>query len=242
MTQSYPRYSRILGRVHCAIMDYYIAQGMPDAALEVGQAIMRLHGPDSEILSLAKVRLSNLYMAKHKKSQAVDVLNQCIASYVSSEGVWRAWMELAAIYEYDANYGDAYTTYRKVYEDCPRSLVIPWLARIKMGEIADLASGEESPERIFDEVIRSPHPFVLPRAIARFYQGHMPDNEFRQFWELMYPDDPAMYLYYFVNKALLNHDKETALEYLDYLEETSPPSSWTSMQLQNLHGVVTRKK
>jgi serine/threonine protein kinase/tetratricopeptide (TPR) repeat protein len=241
MTQSFPRYSRLLGKLHCGIMEYYTDEGMPDAALEVGQTIVRLHGSDNEVLSSAKVNLGALYLAKHKKGMAVDVLNQCIASYVASEGVWRAWMELAALYENDANYADAYMTYKKVYEDCPRSLVIPWLARLKMGQIAELASSEESPKRIFDEVVKSPHPFVLPRTIARFYRGMISENEFKKFWDSMYPND-VMYLHYLIIRALLNHDKAAAQLNLDYLDEVSPPSAALSMQLQNLHGFAKRAR
>jgi hypothetical protein len=150
-------------------------------------------------------------------------------------------MELAAIYEYESDNANAYTTYRKVYEDCPKSLVIPWLARIKMGELADRTTSDETPRGIFDDVVKSPHPFVLPRTIAQFYRGAITGEEFRSFWKSMYPDDD-LYLLYFVNKALLEKRKDEAQEYLDELEESLLPASWTMMQADNLRGVIRKMK
>ena len=241
LTQNYPRYSRLLGRLHLAVLDFYAGQGAIDAAIEVGQAIVKLHTVDSDIISLAKVRLGELFMAKNKKNLAVDVLNQCVASYVPSMGLWEAWMGLAAIYEYESDYADAYTTYRKVYEDCPKSLVIPWLARIKMGELADRTTSDETPKGIFDDVVKSPHPFALPRAMAQLYRGSITGEEFRSLWDFIYPDD-NLYLLYFVNKAILEKRKDEAQEYLDELEESLLPASWIMMQADNLRGVIRKIK
>jgi tetratricopeptide (TPR) repeat protein len=241
LTQNYPRYSRLLGRVHLAVMDFYAGQGALDAAIEVGQAIVKLHTVDGDIISLAKVKLGELYMAKGKKGQAFDVLNQCVASYVPSEGLWLAWMELASIYEYESDYANAYTTYRKVFEDCPKSLVVPWLARIKMGELADRTTSDETPRGVFDDVVKSPHPFALPRAIAQFYRGAITDEEFKGFWNLMYPDDD-LYLLYFVKKALLEKRGAEAEKYLDELETSLLPGSWAMMLADNLRGVMRKMK
>ena len=86
-----------------------------------------------------------------------------------------SWPE---IYEYDANSADAFTIYRKIFDDCPKYLIFPWMARIKMGEIANRVGSEEKPERIFDNIISSPHPFALPRFIARFYKGSTTKEEY----------------------------------------------------------------
>jgi len=241
MTQNYPKFSRLLGKMHLKIMDYYAARGNLDAAIEAGLSIVRLHATDGDIMSLARVNLSNLYMAKQKKNLAVDVLNQCVASYVPSEGLWQAWMALAAIYRFDANLTDAYTTYRKVYDDCPHSLVDKWFARIKMGELAQFTSSEESAKAIFDDVVKSPHPFVLPRMVARYYLNLISDDEFREFWDSMYPDDIG-YQLYFACKAIQTGAKETAEMYLGSLEETLPSPSWKLMQVNNLQGVVRKLK
>jgi tetratricopeptide (TPR) repeat protein len=241
MTQNYPKYSRILGRAHLRIMDYYVRSGAADAAIETGLTIVKLHAADSDILSLARVNLSGLYMAKQKKSAAVDLLNQCVASYVPSEAVWQAWMELAAIYRYDGDLANAYTTYHKVFDDCPHSLAAKWLARIKMGELAQFTSSEETPKAIFDDVVKASHPFVLPRMIARYYLDMCNDDEFRQFWDSMFPDDIG-YQQYFAGKAIQGLQKETAEMYLASLEETLPSPSWKLMQINNLHGFVRKLK
>jgi serine/threonine protein kinase len=241
MTQNYPRFSRLLGRAHLRIMDYYARKGAIDSAIETGLSIVNLHAADSDILSRARVTLSSLYMAKQKKNLAVDVLNQCVASYVPSEGLWQAWMELAAIYRFDANLVDAYTTYRKVYDDCPHALVAKWLARIKMGELAQFTSSEETPKAIFDDVVKNPHPFVLPRMIARYYLNIISDDEFREFWDSMFPDDIG-YQLYFANKAIQNRQAETAEMYIASLEETLPSPSWKLMQINMLHEVVRKLK
>lgn len=241
MTQNYPRFSRVLGRAHLRIMDYHIRKGALDAAIETGLAIIKLHAADADILSRTRVNLSRLYMAKQKKNLAVDVLDQCVASYVPSEDLWQAWMELAAIYRYDANLVDAFTTYRKVYDDCPHGLVTKWLARIKMGELAQFTSSEETPKAIFEDVVKSPHPFVLPRMIARYYLDLISDDEFLEFWDSMFPDDIG-YQLYFANKAIQNRQKETAEMYLASLEETLPSPSWQLMQVNNLHTVVRKMK
>jgi tetratricopeptide (TPR) repeat protein len=222
-------------------MDYYAAKGSLDAAIETGLAIIKLHASDSDVLSFARVNLSSLYMAKQKKSTAVDLLNQCVASYVPNEAVWQAWMELAAIYRYDANLSDAFTTYRKVSDDCPYALVTKWLARLKMGELAQFTSSEETPKAIFEDVVKSTHPFVLPRMIARYYLDGISDDEFREFWDSMYPDDIG-YQLYFANKAIHSRQKETAEIYLASLEETLPSPSWKLMQVNNLQGVVRKLK
>ncbi|HUI92357.1 MAG TPA: protein kinase [Chitinivibrionales bacterium] len=241
LTQYYPRYSRLLGRVHLAVLDYYASQGALDAAIEVGQAIVKLHSMDNDIGALAKVRLGEMFMAKNRKNQAVDVLNQCVASYVPSQGLWLAWMELAAIYEYESDYANAYTTYRKVYEDCPKALVIPWLARIKMGELADRTTSDETPKGIFDDVVKSPHPFALPRAIAQLYRGAATPEEFKAFWDILHPDDHR-YLVYFVNKAILDKRPDKAQEYLNELEESLPTASWELMQASQLRNVIRNMK
>jgi serine/threonine protein kinase/predicted negative regulator of RcsB-dependent stress response len=237
LTQKFPKYSRLFGRLHLAVLEQYVAQGAVDRAIETGLAIIKLHAEDSDIISLAKVKLSELYMVKNRRGAAVDLLNQCIASYVPTEGLWLAWMELASIYEYDANYTDAYTTYRKVFEDCPKSLVIAWLARVKMGELADRAASAELPKGIFEDVVKSPHPFVVPRIIAQYYRGLLTNDELRAFWNTLYPDDSG-YLFCFVKKAVFDRQWENAREFLDELEEALPQTSWELMQAAAYQGIV----
>jgi hypothetical protein len=110
-----------------------------------------------------------------------------------------------------------------------------------MGELAQFTSSEETAKAIFEDVVKSTHPFVLPRMIARYYLGMISDDEFRAFWDSMYPDDIG-YQLYFANKAIQNLQKETADMYLASLEETLPSPSWRLMQVNNLQGVVRKMK
>jgi hypothetical protein len=94
---------------------------------------------------------------------------------------------------------------------------------------------------VFDDVVKSPHPFALPRAIAQFYRGAITDEEFKGFWNLMYPDDD-LYLLYFVKKALLEKRGAEAEKYLDELETSLLPGSWAMMLADNLRGVMRKMK
>ena len=161
---------------------------------------------------------------------ATDLLNQCIASYVPSEAAWQAWMELAEIYEYDLNNADAFTIYRKIFDDCPKYLIFPWMARIKMGEIANRVNYEEKPDRIFDNIISSPHPFAFPRLIARFYKGSATKEEFKNAWLSFYPNSKE-YLRYYAKKALVNNKPEQAEVYLEEFKEDLPPNTWAALQV-----------
>lgn len=237
LTRKYPKYSRLLGRLHCAVMDRYAEQGSVDAAIATGQTILALHPEDGDILSIAKVKLSELYLVKGRKSQAVDLLNQCIASYAPTEGLWRAWMDLAMIYECDGDYADAFTTYRKVYEDCPKSVVIAWFARIRMGELAGRTTSAESPKAIFEDVARSPHPFAVPRAVAQYYRGIVSNDDLAALWGEMYPGDRG-YLFCFVKKAVFDRRWDDARGYLEELEEMLPQTSVLLLQAVALRSLV----
>jgi serine/threonine protein kinase len=237
LTQRYPKYSRFFGRLHCAVMDRYTVEGSVDSAIATGQNLLGLHAEDNEVLSIAKVKLSELYLVKGRKGQAVDLLNQCIASYVPTEGLWMAWMDLALIYECDGDYADAFTTYKKVYEDCPRSVVVAWFARIRMGELASRTTSAESPKAIFEDVARSPHPFVVPRAMAQYYRGVISNDELMALWDDAYPGDRG-YLFCFVKKAVFDRRWDDAQTNLEELEESLPETSVLLLQAVALRSIV----
>ena len=74
---------------------------------------------DAEILLMARVSLARVHCASGNKAAAIDLLNQSISTLVPSESVWQAWLTLAGIYEYDANFSDAFTIYKKVFDRLP---------------------------------------------------------------------------------------------------------------------------
>jgi|WetSurMetagenome_2_1015567.scaffolds.fasta_scaffold00108_39 serine/threonine protein kinase/predicted negative regulator of RcsB-dependent stress response len=237
LTRKFPKYSRMLGRFHLAVMNRYAGAGALDSAIETGQAIVTLHADDADILSFAKVKLSELYLVKGRKGQALDLLNQCIASYQPTEGLWAAWMDLASMYECDGNLADAYTTYHKVFEDCPKSLVTAWFARIKMGELASRTTSAESPKGIFEGVARSPHPFVAPRAVAQYYRGVLSNEDLAVLWDELYPGDKG-YLFCFVKKSVADRRWDDARAYLEEMEESLPSSSILLLQAVAYRGLV----
>ena len=222
--------SRTCGKAYLMIMDYYLANGYLDKAKDIGETIMNVYKNDPDVLLMGRVMMSRIYLAKGDKSLATDLLNQCIASYVPSEAAWQAWMELAEIYEYDADNADAFTIYRKIFDDCPKYLIFPWMARIKMGEFASRVHFEEKPESIFDNIITSPHPFAFPRLIARFYKDGITKEEFKKAWLSFYSNSKE-YLNYYAKKALINNKPEQAEIFLEEFKEDLAPNSWAALQV-----------
>jgi len=241
LSKQYPKYSHLLGSVQQEIMDYYTAHGSLDAAIDVGQSMLALHTADLDIVVTARVALGRLYMAKQKKSAALDMFNWCIAAHTASQAKWQAWMELAAVYFYDGNFPDAYTTYRKVYQDCPKSLITCWLARLKMAEMSSFTSCDDTPAAILSDIIQSQQPFILPRTIAQYYSGQISADDLNTFWNQYFPGD-NLYLLLNANKAILDHQKSTAEDYLSALEESVPSPSWLQMQIGVLHSAVRNSK
>ena len=218
------------GRAYLLLMEYYLERGALEQATSVGDTIIKYYQSDSDVLLRAKVSLSRMHLANGNKLQAIDLLNQCISAYIPSEGTWKAWMEFAEIYEFDLNFNDAFTIYKKIFSDAPKYLVTSWMARVRMGEIADRAASEERPEKIFDDVILSPHPFLLPRQIAQFYKGDLSKEEFQTWWRSMYPGTRA-FLYYFAKKAIIDNDRRQACRYLELFKENLAPNTWNALQV-----------
>ena len=212
-------------------MERYYEKGELEKAKTIGNMILSHFKADAEILIMARIWLARIYLVNGKKAAATDLLNQSISTLVPSEAVWQAWLTLAGIYEYDANFFDAFTIYKKVFTDCPKYLTLPWMARIKMGEIADRVTSEERPDKIFASVISSFHPFLLPRRIAQFYTGEMKEEEFKKFWLSMYPGNMG-YISYFGRKSLIKNDPGRAREYFESYQRTIAPNTWTAMQIQ----------
>jgi serine/threonine protein kinase/tetratricopeptide (TPR) repeat protein len=243
LIQNYPKNSNIFGNLHLSILESYIDMGEYDNALETGFNIIRFYSSDNNLIIQAKIMLSKIFMAKGQKEQALDILNQCLSSYMSFSAVWDAWMELASIYEYDQNYSDAYITYKKIYEDCPKSIVTSWMARIKMGEIAKIFSiGNENSDAIFTDVIRSSHNFILPRIVAQYYKGIIKEDEFKFFWNYIYLDNNKMYLYFFLKKAIMDNKKDLATKYFKQLKDDLVQNSLILMQTEKLYKIIKKIK
>jgi serine/threonine protein kinase len=222
--QTLGRYAPDVARLHIGLMDRYAQLGLMDSSLSTARRIAEYYMKDESAVAMAHSGMGRAFLCKGKKQEAVEVLNQCIATHVLSEGVWEAWMLLAAIYELDFNFNDALTIYGKVYRECPRATLTTWMARLKMGEIAKKAGANETAESIFATVVTADHPFPLPRMVAQYYRGNITENQMIQRWKSMYPKD-KYYLYYFARKALLKNEKVVAKVYLQELIQSVPPGT-----------------
>jgi hypothetical protein len=151
---------------------------------------------------------------------------------------WKAWMVLGEVYEYDHNYKDAFIIYKKVFTECPKTLPVSWMARVRMGELAIPAQSNESPETILKQVIKEPHVFVESRLIARFYIEEIQQDEFIKLWLLINPQS-SFYLYYLSRKAIMQGDSRKAHGFLNIMKKLSSPFSWeyvrTSRMIDDLY-------
>jgi serine/threonine protein kinase/predicted negative regulator of RcsB-dependent stress response len=233
LAHNYFGFTRSCGRAYLAMIEYYLEKGDMEKTEECCEIAIKFYKSDIEVFLLARAALSRVYLANGKKIQAIDLLNQCIAAYVPLEGAWNAWMALAEIYEFDSNFSDAFTIYNKIYSDAPKYLVSPWIARIRMGEIADRVTSEEKPEKIFDDVINSSHQFVLPRQIAQFYRGNISMEEFETWWKYTYPGSKK-YLYYFAKNALIKGYSVQAYFYLKEFKQSLAPDTWNALRVNKM--------
>jgi serine/threonine protein kinase/tetratricopeptide (TPR) repeat protein len=220
----YPRYSDLWGKLSMRVMEKFVKGAMLDSAIVVVQGVVSQQEKSSEIYTTAKAALARIYLDKNRKDRANDLFNQCIAAHSVSEGVWESWLGLANIYEYDFQYPEATTIYRKVYQECPPTLRSRWMAAIKLGELAARDSAR-SGAPYFEEVARGDHPFPLPRLVARFYSGEVSEGRFKAAWNLLYPDDYS-YLLYCARKAMFNQEEVVARIYLQDLKENVSSESW----------------
>lgn len=231
--------SRTFGILHLKVVDRYLKAGKIDKALRTAETILNLYEGDEFVHSKAQVASARALLNKREKDEAIDILNQCIATHIFTEGVWEAWMLLAAIYENDHNFNDAMTIYRKIYRECPHCTVYPWNARIKMGELADRVSIDENRQTIFDDVIEADHPFPEPRLVARFFAGELAENQFTVRWAQLHPDDKE-YLLHIARRALINNEPVVARVYLQEYRLFLPYSSWQYARVQRVINEISK--
>jgi hypothetical protein len=74
-------------------------------------------------------------------------------------------------------------------------------------------------------VVAGPHPFPIPRQIARFYLDEIRESEFIQYWESLLPGDRT-YLFYLARKAAMNKGQVVAGLYLNELKRKLPRQRW----------------
>jgi serine/threonine protein kinase/tetratricopeptide (TPR) repeat protein len=239
LSRHYSGTPQACGKACLMLMEYYLSRGALEQAQSVGDSILVYYKSDMDVVISAQIGLSRAHLANGNKPQAIDMLNRCITGYMPSVGVWQAWMELAEIYEYDGNFPDAFTIYNKIFSDAPKFLVTSWMARIRMGEIAGRVNSEERPDKIFDNVLLSAHPFIMPRQIAQLYKGDLSKAEFRTWWTSTYPGSRE-YLDYWAKKAVLDGDAPHAAEYWEEFKKGLAPNTWTAIRINKTLSRLTR--
>jgi tetratricopeptide (TPR) repeat protein len=240
LAHRYPRAAAACGRAHLQILRYFAQRGMVERARRTLEQIGAIYEKNAALQAEAKTIAAEMYLGKRKKQQAIDLLNQAVSVHEPSQASWRAWLGLADIYEHDRNFGDAMTIYRKVYEESPRTAAVRWDARIRMGEIARMASFEEDPHSIFKSVVKSGQPFALPRLVAQFYAGEISTEMFAAQWRQMEKDSP-LYLYHIARKALMEGEWAPSQAYFGkYLKELSP-DSWEYVKAYALKAYTERR-
>lgn len=238
IAKKYPEFSSFFGRVHVKILEDYIINGKWKEAKQTIKKIVKLYEKDEEILFKAKSLIAKGHLGRREKYKATDVLNQCLASMQASVSMWNAWMLLGEVYEYDHNYKDAFMIYKKVFNECPKNLPVCWMARVRMGELAQQAQANENSETIYRYVIDEPHVFAEPRLVAQLYTDEMKPEDFIKQW-LLINTQSSFYLYHLSRKAIIEKNTRSAYRYLRILRKLSSPYSWeyvrTSRMIDDLY-------
>ncbi len=240
LMKKYPDFSHHFGRLHLKILEYYLSHGYWKKALNVGKKIITLHKADEEILFEGKILLAKKYLGRREKHKGVDILNQCLASSQPSIAKWHAWLTMAEVYEFEHKYNDAYTIYKKVFNDCPKSIPASWMAHIRMAETAFILSQEDQ-ESSFKFVIDEPHVFAEPRLIAQFYTNMIEPEYFKRKWLLLNPKD-VYYLYYLASKAMMENRYRSAGKYLKALRRKLSPQSWDYVRITSILDDLNMRK
>ncbi|MBD3244324.1 MAG: tetratricopeptide repeat protein, partial [Chitinivibrionales bacterium] len=228
-----PRHWAPYGTLHLVVLERLLEAGQVDRARALSARLTDIYKTESDLSALMLVAAARVELAKRNPKKAVEILNRCVAAHKYSQAVWEAWMLLGSVYEYDRNYRDAVTIYRKVYRECPPGFYLRWMARVRMAELAAAAAYEESRESICRDIIDSPHPFVLPRSIAQLYMNEIGETKFTDLWHSYYPDD-WYFLYHLARKAVLEGEKVVAEIYLQQLLYYLQPSTWRYLRVHRL--------
>lgn len=224
LVEYYKRYPNIWGRLHCELLNNYIARGVLDTASTVADDIMKHYVRDERYVAAAKIAQGTILLNRGQKDKAREVFDLCIAAHLNADGIWDAWMALADIYRYDFKFKDAISIFQKVSRECPPSAMVPWMAAV---EAADLIGRENTAARdsLLNVVATAGHPFPLPRMIAKLYLDTLREIGFKEQWEVLYPGDRT-YLYYLARKAAMKHEQVVATIYLNELKRSLSKQRW----------------
>ncbi|MBN1604777.1 MAG: protein kinase [Chitinispirillaceae bacterium] len=212
------------GKLYLELLRYQIDRERYEEAGKIIHNIVHKHNFDNSIVVTARTALAETYLHQGKTDLAKELLDQLVTGHSSDPNVWYAWLELAGIYEYEFNYRDALTLYRKIARECPKSSSVSWMAIVKAGELLMKDSAQQSAV-LFTEATSDSQPFPIPRLVAQFYKGSITESEFKTLWQHFFPKD-NMYLYHFARKAYLSNEQVVAKLYLNELKRKLSRRTW----------------
>ncbi|MBN1308149.1 MAG: tetratricopeptide repeat protein, partial [Chitinispirillaceae bacterium] len=224
MSEHYKRFPRVWGRLHLELVRFYIDKGILDTAFSIAENIMKIYAKDEGVVAAAQIAQGHIYLHRGRKEKAKDMFDLCITAHLNVDGIWEAWMSLADIYNYDFRFKDALTIYQKIHRESPPEAFLNWMAAI---EAADCVGRKNLRQRdsLLQTIADGAHPFPLPRLIARFYLGVIPETDFKEKWEKAFPGDRG-YLFYLARKAAINKEQVVARIYLNELKRSLPKHRW----------------
>lgn len=212
------------GRLHLSLLYHYLNNFSLDTALSVSEEMMSRFKKEEYFVAAAQTAQGYIYLHKGKIEKANDLFDRCITAHLNTDGVWDAWMALADIYKYDFRYGDALTIYQKIFRESTPSIAVHWMAAVEAADLIGRKNGLGR-DSLLNVVVSGPHPFPVPRMIARLYLGEMPENRFKEKWERFFPDDRS-YLICLARKAMIHKEQIVAGLYLNDLKRKLPRRHW----------------
>ena len=226
----YPRFSRQFGNLHLQILDSHAKRGNIETARLTSNEIAALYSQDNEILARSRTLLGKAHLNAGQPKAAADIFNQCIHTHHTTDNIWEAWFSLAEIYEYDFDYQNALSIYRKIYRESPSTLELHWMAALKCAELSAVSTAQNARSAILHEIINGSHPFPLPRLIASYYLDKINEGEFREGYLFLNPQDP-WHRYYTAKKQMQNGQRNLAVQSLNRLRREIPQNSWRAFQI-----------
>ena len=224
MSEHYKRFPSLWGRLHLSLLQYYIDKGVLDTASSIAEDVLKFYAKEEGMVAAAQIAQGHIYLHRGQKEKAKELFDLCITAHLNVDGIWGAWMALADIYKYDFHFNDALTIYQKIRRESQPATYLKWMAAI---EAADLIGRKSRDQRdsLLRIVISEPHPFPVPRLIARFYLGDVRENDFKGKWETFFPGDET-YLFYLARKAAMNKEQVIAGLFLNELKRSLPKHRW----------------
>jgi serine/threonine protein kinase len=231
--KKFPVYKHHFGRIHLNLFSFFANHDIWYNSSYISRNISYLYKNEETLLE-SKIIEAKIHLRKMEKSQANELLNQCLISPAKTKAKWEAWMTMAEIYEYSNNYKDAYIIYEKIFNECNKNLPTAWMARIRMGE----RKAHERDEKkyaytIFKDVINGNHVFTQERLIARYYTNNISGNEFIEQMKLIRPDEYS-YLIFCTRKAILEYNYSDAEKYFAAMKIYGLQNSWHQILLETL--------